>query len=245
MDNFYVVHKWMITKLNLKGLEKDLYAVIYGFTQDGESKFYGSLKYLSEITGYSKQSVIASLKKLVEKNLITKYENEINGIKVCKYSVNLKGIQETLTPIKDTLHNNINNNNTFLNNKLFKNNNITKTGTDLYTFCINCIDDFCSKYSENGLRDNLIKYLNLRLEMKDKQLYKNMWKGLLTKLEKCYNESSGNVDFKDIINQSIEKGYATFYPITNNYEKQKADNIYWKDNYNLDEDSYKRSEEKF
>ena len=145
------------------------------------------------------------------------------------------------------MSNNISNldNNTFLNNKLFKNNNITKTGTDLYTFCINCIDDFCSKYSENGLRDNLIKYLNLRLEMKDKQLYKNMWKGLLTKLEKCYNESSGNVDFKDIINQSIEKGYATFYPITNNYKKQKADNIYWKDDYNLDEDSYKRSEEKF
>lgn len=145
------------------------------------------------------------------------------------------------------MSNNISNldNNTFLNNNLFKNNNITKTGTDLYTFCINCIDDFCSKYSENGLRDNLIKYLNLRLEMKDKQLYKNMWKGLLTKLAKCYSESSGNVDFKDIINQSIEKGYATFYSITNNYKKQKADNIYWKDDYNLDEDSYKRSEEKF
>ena len=144
------------------------------------------------------------------------------------------------------MSNNISNldNNTFLNNNLFKNNN-TKTGTDLYTFCINCIDDFCSKYSENGLRDNLIKYLNLRLEMKDKQLFKNMWKGLLTKLEKCYNESNGNIDFKDIINQSIEKGYATFYPITNNYKKQKADNIYWKDDYNLDEDSYKRSEEKF
>ena len=122
------------------------------------------------------------------------------------------------------MSNNISNldNNTFLNNKLFKNNNITKTGIDLYTFCINCIDDFCSKYNENGLRDNLIKYLNLRLEMKDKQLYKNMWKGLLTKLEKCYNESNNDTNFKDIINQSIEKGYATFYPITNNYKKQKS-----------------------
>ena len=243
MDNFYVVHKWMITNLNLKGLEKDLYAVIYGFTQDGESKFYGSLKYLSEITGYSKQSVVASLKKLVEKNLITKYENEINGIKVCKYSVNLNGIQETLTPIKDTLHNNINNNNTFLNNKLFKNSN-SKSGTDLYTFCVNCIDDFCKDKNESGLRQALIHYLNYRLEVKDKPLYKNMWKGMLSRLEKCHKESLSTTSYTDIVLYNLNRGYLTFYRDSSEKE-YVSNNIHWKDDYNLEDSEYVRRDEKF
>lgn len=247
----FVIHSWMIKDLKLKGLERDLYAIIYGFTQDGESKYYGSLTYLSELTGYSKQSIITSLKNLTEKNLIIKYENNVNGVKLCKYSTNFNGSKETLTPIKETLPNNIDNNktNTFLNNKLFKNNNITKTGNDLYTFCINCIDEFCStKTHEKNLRNSLIKYLNFRLEVKDKPLYKNMWKGLLTKLEKSKEDSNKDITYLDIVSRSLEKGYLTFYSITNDkYINQYIpdNNIHWKDTYDLDEESYTRSEEKF
>ena len=147
------------------------------------------------------------------------------------------------------LNTNIINTNNFLNNKLFKNNDIKKSGTDLYSFCINCIDDFCSnKTHEKNLRKYLIQYLNFRLEIKDKPLYKNMWKGLLNKLQKCFEESNDNINYVDIVSRSLEKGYLTFYPITDNkYINQYTpdNNIHWDNKYELSEDSYRQCEEKF
>ena len=42
-ENYFVVHGWMRTKLNLKGNHLTIYALIYGFSQDGESEFRGTL----------------------------------------------------------------------------------------------------------------------------------------------------------------------------------------------------------
>ena len=75
----------MVTDLNLKGAERDVYAIIHGFCQDGESDFHGSLSYLSKMTGYSKNSICSALQSLVEKGYIEKTEKIINGIKFCRY----------------------------------------------------------------------------------------------------------------------------------------------------------------
>ena len=230
---------------DLTALDKFIFAEIDSL--DNDNHCIASNEYLAEFCGCSSNKVSTSISKLIKMGLIEQVSFDGRHRKLSIIKNNMQTFKNKNADLQKEKSIKIDNNktNTFLNNNLFKNNNITKTGTDLYTFCINCIDDFCSKYSENGLRDNLIKYLNLRLEMKDRPLYKNMWKSLLAKLGKCYSESSGNVDFKDIINQSIEKGYPTFYPITNNYKKQKADNIYWKDSYDLSEAAYERSDEKF
>ena len=146
------------------------------------------------------------------------------------------------------MSNNISNldNNTFLNNNLFKNNNNTKTGTDLYTFCVNCIDDFCSNKShEKRLRKFLLQYLNFRLEVKDKPLYKNMWKGMLSKLEQCFDQSPDNITYTDIVLYNLNRGYLTFYIPPNKSVAVQGDNIHWDDEYTLDEQSYERSNEKF
>ena len=87
-NNYYVVQAWMVTKLGLKGLEKDLFAIIYGFSQEDESEFHGSLNYLSELTGYTKNRICDTLKHLTDMNYIEKHVIEFNAIKKCSYRVN-------------------------------------------------------------------------------------------------------------------------------------------------------------
>ena len=45
-NNFINIQGWMVTELGLKGNELIIYAIIAGFSQDGESNFHGSLSYL-------------------------------------------------------------------------------------------------------------------------------------------------------------------------------------------------------
>ena len=52
-DNYVMLLGWMRTELNLKGNELNLYAIIYGFTQDGETEFSGSIRYMQEPAGVS------------------------------------------------------------------------------------------------------------------------------------------------------------------------------------------------
>lgn len=111
--NHVVLHGWFITELKLKGNELLVYAIIYGFCQDGENKFEGGLKYLQEWTCSSKNTVLKSLRTLEEKSLVRKEEETKNGIKFCKYSTiepvvqNLNHGCENETSGAKTEHNNI------------------------------------------------------------------------------------------------------------------------------------------
>lgn len=93
-ENFITIQGWMVNELNLKGNELLIYSVIYGFSQDGKSKFTGSLQYLADWCNSSKQTVINCLKSLCEKDLLIKTELERNGLKFCEYVVNLNTIQK-------------------------------------------------------------------------------------------------------------------------------------------------------
>lgn len=119
-NNFINIQGWMVTELKLSSNELLCYALIYGFSQDGQSVFSGSSKYICEWLNLSQPTVFSILKKLCEKNLIQKIEKEINGCKLCDYKVildplkNFKwGTKETLEEgTKETLvhNNNIDNN---------------------------------------------------------------------------------------------------------------------------------------
>ena len=99
---------WMRTRLGLKGNELVIYAVIYGFSQDGSSWFSGSAGYLADWAGITRQQAMVILKKLLEKQLIIKREKEVNGVKLCDYKADLEKItpcQKTLQGgCKETLH---------------------------------------------------------------------------------------------------------------------------------------------
>ena len=93
--NYYVVQAFMVKDLKLKGLEKDLYAIIYGFSQAENQAFTGSLQYLADWTCASKQAVMNALKKLVDKQLLLKKEVFVNNVKFVEYqATDVRGIQE-------------------------------------------------------------------------------------------------------------------------------------------------------
>ncbi len=77
----------MINDLELKGNELLIYAIIYGFSQDGNQHFTGSLQYLADWTRSSKQGVAKALKSLVEKGYIKREDKYVNGVKFVEYWV--------------------------------------------------------------------------------------------------------------------------------------------------------------
>lgn len=127
-ENYYQISGFMINRLSLKGVPLSVYAIIYGFTQDGENEFTGSLQYLCDFCGgVSKPTIIAALKKLVESGYILKREEFINGVQFNRYKVNLpllknfngggqnscEGVVKKFKQgMQETLHNNISDNTT-------------------------------------------------------------------------------------------------------------------------------------
>lgn len=106
-DNYYQVAGWMLTKLGLKGIALNVYAIIYGFSQDGESKFCGSRQFLCDFTGATKPTIDKALNELVDKGLISKSSSIVNNVVLNSYSINPEGGKETLLGGgKETLPNN-------------------------------------------------------------------------------------------------------------------------------------------
>ena len=92
--NFYVKHGWMINRLKLKSSDLDIFAIIYGFCQDEESEYCGSINYLVKSSGYSYSTVIRSLNKLVEDGLLNKsYIIKSNG-RYSSYKINFQKINQ-------------------------------------------------------------------------------------------------------------------------------------------------------
>lgn len=135
-ENYYQIQGWMITRLGLKGVQLSLFAIVYGFSQDGENEYTGSLQYLCDFCGgVSKPTIINALKSLVESGYLLRREEIINGVQFNKYKVNLPLLKnlyypskEILTGVvknfngggKEILPNNTNNNKS-LNKEIYKN----------------------------------------------------------------------------------------------------------------------------
>jgi hypothetical protein len=73
---FYTVQNWMLD-MPLSLVETVIYAVIYGFSQDGASRYQGSLAYLAGMAKCSKDTARRALQKLVSEGLIEKIEKEV------------------------------------------------------------------------------------------------------------------------------------------------------------------------
>lgn len=100
-ENYIVLQGWMIEEMKLKNAELLIFAIIHGFSQDGENQFTGSLQYLIDWTQSSKPTVINALKSLQEKGFIEKTEETINGVKFCKYRSNFTGGKNSLPGVKN------------------------------------------------------------------------------------------------------------------------------------------------
>lgn len=99
---YIAIQGWMVNELKLKGNDLIIYAIIYGFSQDGETEFRGSLKYLMRSTNTSKPTVIKSLKSLIEKGFIMKTELLINNVQFNTYKTIELVVKNILEGSKET-----------------------------------------------------------------------------------------------------------------------------------------------
>lgn len=77
---------WMLS-LDLDVYETIILAVIFGFSQDGDSTFSGSQNYLALKAKCSRSKVARALPKLVTMGLIEKIDKDVRGVKLCEYRV--------------------------------------------------------------------------------------------------------------------------------------------------------------
>ena len=90
----YTVLDSMVFDLKLKGLQKDIYAIIYDACRTG-NLYTGGISYLAKWTQSTKQGVIKALKELTDKGLIERRERYENGVKyVDYYTVDLKELNK-------------------------------------------------------------------------------------------------------------------------------------------------------
>ena len=107
-NSYYTVQAWMVNDLGLQDKELLAYAIIYGFSQDGNSEFSGSARYLAEWIGCSRPTIMKVLKSLTEKKLLIKRDVYQNGVCFCTYRAvlgveeSLQGVKEFYTPYKDS-----------------------------------------------------------------------------------------------------------------------------------------------
>ncbi len=225
-NNYYVILAFMVKDLKLKGIEKDIYAIIYGFSQ-AEGRFTGSLQYLADWTCSTKQGVLKAITKLLNKNLIAKIEVVKNNIKFVEYyTTEFNTIKQSLTPIKQSLTNNIANNinNELLldNNELLPNNNPlleknskkafdlgkTKKMTKKELLYHKLLDEILVKsplYQKDNIRDLLIRWIKALYEI-NKLPSSISLEDSLFELSK-YDDNT----IIEAINNSIKSNYSRFY----------------------------------
>lgn len=104
---------------------------------------------------------------------------------------------------------------------------------NMYTNCISMIDDFTK---DTQVRIDLTDYLKLLFEMRKDgfAFYANNWKGLLRKLKSISKDPK---EQHEIICQSIERGYKSFFPVNsyNNVTNKPWEKGVKSDTYTEDE----------
>ena len=86
IDNYITVPGFAIVELGLSGNELLCYSLIYGFTQDKETEFRGSLNYVASALNVTKQNAKKIIDRLIDRGLIEKREMCFSGVKFCHTS---------------------------------------------------------------------------------------------------------------------------------------------------------------
>lgn len=99
IDNYINVPGFAIVEHKLSGNELLCYSLIYGFTQDEETEFSGSLTYVASALNITKQNAKKVIDRLLERGLLTKKEMYFSGVKFCHYVANRNsnGVAEIAT----------------------------------------------------------------------------------------------------------------------------------------------------
>lgn len=88
---YYIIHRFMLDKLELKGAELNIYAIIYGYSRQGNGAYFGSRKHLADLTGLSVRAVQYALDNLVKSNFI--FKRKVDDL--IMYECNISKIDST------------------------------------------------------------------------------------------------------------------------------------------------------
>jgi len=248
-ESFVTIQGWMITHLKLKGNPLIIYAIIYGFCQTLGQFFTGSVRYLAEWTNSTKRGVYKNLKELVDKGLIIKIEENINGVKFCKYTIcedYLPSRMSQNSPVMKKVHqggeqssgggeqsspNNIDNN--IENNIVTKKENLIKEKRRKSNIDIDDLISVIENYTENEeLKKKLIKHLGTR-KIKKAAMTLDAIEESLEKLDMFANNDEEKIL---MVQNAIISGWTGFYPISYNEKKQtnkKSGKSFDKPSYDL------------
>jgi hypothetical protein len=204
-NSYFIIHGWMITELNLKGLERDIYAIIYGFSRDGKGVFNGGAKYLADFTNSSERGVQKAITSLVEQSLIDK---KVVAGKATVYTAippnSVHMTPELSSP--PSINNNINN----ITKKKDKKEN-------LYSRCSEIVE---SKFTDPDIKTELYKYLKFRITV---GLNAEQWEDIT---ENLFTIATTKEEVLQIIDASYQNNWRSFFPLKKTYSKKGyQDNI--------------------
>ena len=251
-NNFIAIQGWMRTKLNLKGNELLIFALIYGFSQDGESRFKGSRKYIADWCGCSLNTVDRTLNSLVSKGLIAKYPHiDDNGSRLVDYAAILTAIPSTPvhapTPTQTSA------------TAQAPRADATGTTTEQSqppivnpkpetqpkkTRKTNSFDDIINAYTNDPQTKDLLGAWLQNRKSKRSAMTDRAIQGCIGKLDKCAQASRMSVN--DYLDEVICRGWSAFYPIENyrnNGYQQKPRQQSQQPHWDLTEEELRRQKE--
>lgn len=165
-ENYIVIHGWQIN-LGLSGNELLVYAIIYGFSQDGESQFTGSANYIATFINSTRQTVLKVLKTLTEKGFLKKTDRILNNQNFPTYSAvipNLIGCKDSLQGCKDSLQGGCKD--SLHNNELFNKEIIKDKATENFSE-LNFSEVPFDKWTKQQFKDSIQVAREARAEKKD------------------------------------------------------------------------------
>lgn len=126
-ESFFVVHGWMVNNLKLTGCELETFAIVYGFCQDGESEYHGSVSYIADFLCTTRQAVTRALNRLCGKGILKKTSRP--GGTNC-YKVDMERVINYNTTCNDSSHPPVTKCNTACYKTLHDNKSIRKKDTE-------------------------------------------------------------------------------------------------------------------
>ncbi len=98
---YFTIHTWFMTELDLRGAERDVFAIIYGYSRDNVNRFIGSQEYIAWYAGVKRETANVVIKKLLNKKYI---KQEIIGAEM-RYYVNFEEINRVRKSNNEVLEN--------------------------------------------------------------------------------------------------------------------------------------------
>lgn len=214
-NEFVTVKAFMRNQLGLKGHELLVYAVIYGFTQDGEHWYHGTKGYLADWCGATKATVGNCLKGMVESGILERREHEERGQVFVEYRANLErvyGGQKNNPPLQnfDPPHTKIDPINKI--DKRIDKEERKKEGAESY-------DEIVRAYTDSEeLREDVMEWVKMRRLIK-KPLTNRALKMALAKLDGIAQDIDAR---RAVVQQSVVNCWQSFYPVKESKAEARA-----------------------